>query len=74
MRKPLINVLTCSRSPITDQAEGLRRIDVQLRFDAEFFGLLQGDVNSLDSLQAQEQKALTDEIHALSTSVTEVAK
>ncbi|KAG4423402.1 hypothetical protein IFR04_003506 [Cadophora malorum] len=61
-------------SPITDQAEGLRRIDVQLRFDAEFFGLLQGDVNSLDSLQAQEQKALTDEIHALSTSVTEVAK
>lgn len=47
---------------------------MQLRFDAEFFGLLQGDVNSLDSLQAQEQKALTDEIHALSTSITEVAK
>ncbi|PVH71849.1 RING-14 protein [Cadophora sp. DSE1049] len=59
---------------VTDQPEGLRRIDVQLRFDVEFFGLLQGDVNSLDSLQAQEQKALTDEIQALSTSITEVAR
>lgn len=59
---------------VLSEAEGLRRIDVQLRFDAEFFGLLQGDVNSLDSLQAQEQKALTDEIQALSTSITEVAR
>ncbi|KAH7369916.1 SPX domain-containing protein [Rhexocercosporidium sp. MPI-PUGE-AT-0058] len=59
---------------ITEESDNLRRIDVQLRFDAEFFGLLQGDVTSLDNLQAQEQKNLTDEIQALSSLITEVSK
>ncbi|KAG4433176.1 hypothetical protein IFR05_011336 [Cadophora sp. M221] len=59
---------------VTEESPSVRRIDVQLRFDAEFFGLLQGDITSLDNLQAQEQKALTDEIEALSTLITDVAK
>ncbi|KAK0106482.1 hypothetical protein ONS96_004110 [Cadophora gregata f. sp. sojae] len=69
-----IDSLATEETTIVDEPEGLRRIDVQLRFDAEFFGLLQGDVNSLDSLQAHEQKVLADEIQALSISITEVAR
>ncbi|KAL2072299.1 hypothetical protein VTL71DRAFT_11642 [Oculimacula yallundae] len=61
-------------SALTEKSKNLRRIDVHLRFDAEFFGLLQGDVNSLETLQAQEQKMLTTEILALSKSLAVVAR
>ncbi len=53
---------------------GIQRVEVPLTFDAEFFDLLHSDVSVLDSLQAQEQKALTEEIEILSTEVKELAK
>jgi E3 ubiquitin-protein ligase BAH len=48
----------------------IRRVNVPLTFDAEFFNLLQGDVVVLDELQVKEQKALLDEISELSNSLT----
>jgi E3 ubiquitin-protein ligase BAH len=45
-----------------------------LTFDAEFFDILLDDVTSLDALQTDEQKILSDEIEALSTEVTAVTK
>jgi len=51
-----------------------QRVEVPLTFDAEFFGLLQDDVTNLDTLQAGEEKAMTDEIEALSREVTSLAK
>lgn len=50
-----------------------RRVEVPLTFDTEFFDLLRGDLTSLDSLQAGEQKLLTEEIQALGKVVTLVA-
>jgi E3 ubiquitin-protein ligase BAH len=44
----------------------VRRVEIPLRFDVEFFGLLQEDVTTLDALQAREQKAMTEKITALS--------
>jgi E3 ubiquitin-protein ligase BAH len=49
-----------------------REIEIPLTFDAEFFGLLRGDVSQLDTLQAREEKALTDEIVELGREVTKV--
>jgi hypothetical protein len=45
-----------------------------LTFDAEFFDILLDDVTSLDALQTDEQKILSDEIEALSTEVTAVTQ
>ncbi|KAM3470219.1 hypothetical protein MY8738_009830 [Beauveria namnaoensis] len=45
-------------------------IEVPLVFDAEFFDMLQNDVNELDALQAEEQKQLTNEITELSKEVS----
>jgi len=52
----------------------IRRVEIPLTFDAKFFDLLLDDVNSLDALQAEEQKALGNEILALSKEVTAVTK
>ena len=49
-------------------------IEVPLVFDAEFFDILQSDVNNLDDLQAQEEKKMTEEIVALGKEVAQVAK
>lgn len=49
-------------------------MEVPLTFDAEFFDILLDDVTSLDTLQTDEQKILSDEIEALSTEVTAVTK
>jgi hypothetical protein len=49
-------------------------VEVPLTFDAQFFDILLDDVTSLDTLQAEEQKLLGDEIIALSTEVTAVTK
>ncbi|KNB06118.1 hypothetical protein FOXG_08168 [Fusarium oxysporum f. sp. lycopersici 4287] len=37
-------------------------IEVPLTFDAEFFEMLQSDVNNLDALQMEEEKTMTSEI------------
>ncbi|KAJ4164107.1 hypothetical protein LMH87_005793 [Akanthomyces muscarius] len=49
-------------------------IEVPLVFDAEFFDMLQNDVNELDALQAEEQKQLTTEITELSKEVSAVSR
>lgn len=53
---------------------GVRRVEVNLTFDAEFFDLLQGNVSILDKLQAGEQDAITNEIMELSKELTTVTK
>ncbi|PMD14098.1 hypothetical protein NA56DRAFT_406640 [Hyaloscypha hepaticicola] len=52
----------------------IKRVEVPLTFDAEFFDILLDDITSLDTLQTNEQKILSDEIEALSTEVTAVTK
>jgi hypothetical protein len=49
-------------------------VEIPLTFDAEFFDLLLDDVSSLDTLQSDEQKILSDEIKDLSTEITAVTK
>lgn len=44
-----------------------------MTFDAEFFGLIKHDILSLDEIQANEQKALTDEIHVLGNEISKLA-
>lgn len=58
--------------------EGIRRgtikkVEVPLTFDAEFFGLLQQDVSSLEELQAEEQRNLTDEIEVVGKEIAALA-
>lgn len=52
----------------------IQRVEVPLTFDAEFFGLLQNDVTSFDSLQAKEHKVMTDEIMNLSSKISCLTK
>lgn len=49
-------------------------IEVPLTFDAEFFEMLQSDVNNLDALQMEEEKTMTSEIVALGKEVEQVVK
>jgi E3 ubiquitin-protein ligase BAH len=49
-------------------------IEVPLTFDAEFFEMLQSDVNHLDALQTEEEKTMTSEIVALGKEVEQVVK
>lgn len=51
----------------------IRRIDIPLEFDTEFFGLLQDDVTSLDELQVEEQRAMTEQITELSKEMARLA-
>lgn len=60
-------------SPPNENDPDVQRIEVPLTFDAEFFGLLKNEVLVLDGLQAEEQKALTDEIQALGAEVSKLA-
>ncbi|TQV98320.1 RING-14 protein [Cordyceps javanica] len=64
--------------PNTDSSNGdtgnYETIEVPLVFDAEFFDMLQTDVNELDALQAEEQKQLTAEITELSKDVSAVSR
>lgn len=67
-----------SEKPNTDINNGdignYENIEVPLVFDAEFFDMLQNDVNELDALQAEEQKQLTTEITELSKEVSAVSR
>lgn len=49
-------------------------MEIPLTFDAEFFDILLDDVTSLDALQSEEQKILSDEIKELSSEVIAVTK
>ena len=60
-------------SPPNEIGPDVQRIEVPLTFDAEFFELLKKEVLSLDAIQAQEQKALTDEIEALGSEVSKLS-
>lgn len=49
-------------------------IKVPLHFDAQFFEMLQNDVNGLETIQAEEEKSLTREISELKDIVELVAR
>lgn len=51
----------------------IKKVDVPLKFDAEFFGILQSDVLTLDALQDDEQKSLIEEIKVLGREVARVS-
>jgi E3 ubiquitin-protein ligase BAH len=53
---------------------GLERIEIPLVFDGEFFNILQSDVDSLDTLQQQEEKSMERDITALGGGVAAVTK
>ncbi|KAF4453535.1 putative RING finger protein C6B12.07c [Fusarium austroafricanum] len=62
-------------SPPADGTEGTYEIiEVPLVFDAEFFDMLQSDVNNLDALQTEEEKTMNSEIVALGKEVEQVVK
>ncbi|KAF5677267.1 ring finger [Fusarium heterosporum] len=64
-----------STSPTIDAIAGTYEIiEVPLVFDAEFFEMLQNDVNHLDALQTEEEKTMTAEIVALGKEVEQVVK
>ncbi|RGP60342.1 ring finger [Fusarium longipes] len=66
---------TTSTSPPTDVTTGIYEIiEVPLTFDAEFFEMLQSDVNHLEALQTEEEKTMTSEIVALGKEVEQVVK
>lgn len=50
------------------------RIEVPLVFDGEFFDMLQSDVNSLDTLQAEEQRKMNADIVELGKDVSTVCR
>ncbi|KAJ4131912.1 hypothetical protein NW768_006112 [Fusarium equiseti] len=61
--------------PVADATTGTYEIiEVPLTFDAEFFEMLQSDVNHLDALQSEEEKTMTSEIVALGKEVEQVVK
>jgi E3 ubiquitin-protein ligase BAH len=47
-------------------------VEVPLRFDSEFFGLLQGEVSTLDNIQAGEHISITKDIKILSNDVSKI--
>jgi E3 ubiquitin-protein ligase BAH len=61
-----------AKSPVKQGASIIQQIEVPLTFDAEFFEILQGDVTTLDRLQAEEQKAMTEGIGLLGNQVAKV--
>ncbi|KAF2086319.1 hypothetical protein K490DRAFT_66871 [Saccharata proteae CBS 121410] len=51
-----------------------RMVEVPLRSDSEFFGMLQGQISALGALQAQEQAKLSAEIKDLGKAVARVTE
>ena len=56
------------------EEDDVETIEVPLVFDNRFFEILQSDVNNIDALQAEEQKAMSKEIMELGKEVSRVAK
>ena len=52
----------------------VQRVEVPLKFDNEFFGILQNDVTILDAIMETEQQVLTREIVALSADIAAITK
>ncbi len=75
--------LTCTRPskfdvpaklrPAGVDDQRIRRVEIPLTFDAEFFGLLQDDVSTLHALQAVEERAMINEIGTLGSDVAKLA-
>lgn len=68
--------MICRNSATESEVERplVREVEVPLTFDAEFFGLLQGDVENLDALQEEEQKALVAEVGDLSKELVKLSE
>ncbi|RFU24304.1 hypothetical protein B7463_g12032, partial [Scytalidium lignicola] len=77
-KTPEIKELAPSSNPDqgTTKKDGpvIQQLEVPLTFDAEFFALLRGDVNVLDSIQTREQEALSSDIAALSDVLAQVTR
>ncbi|KAK6063673.1 hypothetical protein SCUP234_13313 [Seiridium cupressi] len=52
----------------------VRKVEVPLVFDAEFFDILQTDVSNLDVLQGEEQQKMRGEIVALGQEIAKVSR
>jgi len=61
-----------SSSSTSQDTPIIQQIEVPLTFDAEFFEILQGDMTTLDSLHAEEQKSMTEEIRTLGKEIVKV--
>ncbi|KAM0147413.1 hypothetical protein ACHAQE_010299 [Botrytis cinerea] len=61
-------------SEIETERPLVREVEVPLTFDAEFFGLLQGDVENLDALQDEERRALVAEVGDLSKELVKLSE
>jgi E3 ubiquitin-protein ligase BAH len=55
-------------------SEPHKLIEVSLVFDGEFFDILQSDVNSLDALQAEEERSMNIEIVSLGKDISQLVK
>ena len=51
----------------------IRSVKIPLKFDSEFFGLLEHDLSGVDSLQEQEQQKMTGEVLELGKTVSRAA-
>jgi E3 ubiquitin-protein ligase BAH len=58
----------------TNGTSPVRLVEVPLTYDADFFGLLQEDVTTLDTFQAREQEALATDITQLSSVIRLLTK
>jgi len=67
-RRESIEPTDIEMSPI--KAPAMRQVEVPLTFDAEFFEILQGDVENLDKLQEEQQQTIFKEIETLSNDLT----
>ncbi|KAG9247488.1 SPX domain-containing protein [Calycina marina] len=62
--------------PGSEKATDYRQVEivVPLMFDAEFFGLIQGDVQSLDQIQQREREDLVQEVNNLHRELVPLAE
>jgi E3 ubiquitin-protein ligase BAH len=54
----------------TANCHGIRRVEIPMTMDAEFFGLIQQHVTPINELREKQQTVLEDEIHDLSKQLT----
>jgi hypothetical protein len=78
--KPLADNISSNLAPNgispekEDEDPGVRKIEVPLVFDGQFFRLLQTDVAGLDALQNEEEESIKANIARLGQEISEVAK
>jgi len=64
----------CEQVKPLEGGPAIQRVEIPLTFDAEFFDILQDDVNALEAVQADVQRNLTEEIEKLSMDIPALTK